>query len=128
MNTTVISSGTNYKVVIYTGNHTMLADEPVDKGGKDLGPNPFEYLLSALGSCTVITLQMYVQRKGWEVGQISVELDLLRKESVTSFERKISFSEKLSNEQHERLLQIANACPVHKILTNNIEINTKLNI
>lgn len=127
MNTTVISSGTNYKVIVYTGNHTLIADEPIDKGGKDLGPNPFEYLLSSLGTCTIITLQMYIQRKHWDIGQISVTLDLIQHENGNKIERSISFGNIVSEEQHLRLLQIANACPVHKILSNPITINTILN-
>lgn len=119
----------NYKVTIesQSGNR-LIADEPVENGGKNLGFSPFELLAAALSACTAITVRMYADRKEWPLTDvntdISVSWDGIKNKTV--IQRKISFSGNLSNEQKDRLIQIANVCPVHKVLTNSIEINTSL--
>jgi putative redox protein len=110
--------------------HHLVADEPEDLGGKDLGATPYELLLAALGSCTVITLKMYSQNKKWDLQQVNAELNLSTEvvdgQKKTTLYRNISLEGNLDETQRERLLQIAKACPVAKLLVGNIEIESKL--
>ncbi|NLR57954.1 OsmC family protein [Chitinophaga polysaccharea] len=122
-------SGHPYQVTIDTRGHRWLGDEPEDVGGGDTGPQPGELLLSSLGACTAITLKMYANRKKWPVEHIAVELrynSAAKPNPLTTvIDMEIHFSGTLSEEQHARLLQIAHSCPVHKVLSNPIVINTK---
>ncbi len=115
--------------------HRLLADEPVEDGGADQGPTPYELLAAALGSCTAITLRMYADRKGWPVRGIDVRVRHEKvhrddcencddpKSKIDRFERSLSFSGPLDQEQVRRLAQIASHCPVHRTLAGgNIEI------
>lgn len=117
-----------YYTEVIAGENTIITDEPVDKGGQNKGFNPFEILATSLASCTAATLRMYIDRKEWEVEKINVEVELenfpLTKTAI--FKRDISFEgTNLDEEQLKRLNAIADLCPVHKILTNDIEILTK---
>ena len=117
-----------YYTEVVAGENTMITDEPVDKGGQNKGFNPFEILATSLASCTAATLRMYIDRKEWAVEKINVEVELenfpLTKRAI--FKREVSFEGiNLDNEQLKRLRTIADACPIHKILTNDIEILTK---
>lgn len=116
----------HYKTVITASGHTLIADEPVSEGGGNTGPNPYEYLLSALGVCTAITIRMYANRKEWHLEKVTVELELIKQESGTNISRNVKVDGHLSDEQKDRLLKIANACPVHKILSQPITISTRL--
>lgn len=115
-----------YRTELTVGRHHLIADEPLDLGGKDLGPAPGEFLMIGLASCTAITLRMYANRKGWPLDSVHVEVDFEKVENKTIFKREIMLTGYLTDEHRARLLQIANACPVHKTLTNPIEIQTKL--
>ncbi|MEC5408071.1 OsmC family protein [Paraburkholderia sp. MPAMCS5] len=117
---------TNYQVHFDDGRHTWLADEPESLGGGDRGPTPVSLLLSSLGACTSVTLKMYAQRKGWPLQEVHVALSFESGEEGSTIDRKITLHGDLSDEQRERLLQIANACPVHKILTGSIAIRSGL--
>ncbi|CAH2783436.1 MAG: Predicted redox protein, regulator of disulfide bond formation [uncultured Paraburkholderia sp.] len=117
---------TNYQVHFDDGKHTWLADEPESLGGGDRGPTPISLLLSSLGACTSVTLKMYAQRKGWPLDEVHVTLNIETGEEGSTIDRKIILHGELSDEQRERLLQIANACPVHKILTRSIAIRSGL--
>lgn len=115
---------THYQTIITSAGHTILADEPESLMGTDTGMNPYSLLLGSLGSCTAITLRMYINRKQWLVENVTVKLDLYKTDTGTLINRQITFEGDITAEQHQRLLTIANACPIHKILTGNIEITT----
>lgn len=106
----------------------LIADEPQEMGGKNLGLNPTELLASSLASCTVITLRMYINRKQWNVSEINVKIDFERdfERNVSLFTRKIEVIGEVDETQRQRLETIANSCPIHKVLTHSIEIKTTL--
>ena len=110
--------------------HEWLADEPQGSGGGNAGPTPHQLLLSSLGACTAITLRMYAARKGWVLRSVSVELqfnpDGPPVAGGNEIRRRISLQGDFSAEQRERLLQIANACPLHKVITGELRVATTL--
>lgn len=119
-----------YLTTISVRNHTILTDEPIEQGGKDLAARPGELLAASLASCTAITLKMYMDRKGWQVGEIFVDVAIDHDKPITqaTFIRKISFSNsQLDEAQLKRVDLIANACPIHKMLSGTIDIKTKIN-
>jgi len=139
MGRTVIvdDEGVPYLQRVSLGPHVLKADEPVETGGNDEGPDPFDLLLASLGTCVSITLRMYANRKGWPVAGIHVELSWERfptdgsgipfKASlVNGIEMQLSFSGPLSEEQEKWLIEIANKCPVHRTLSAPIPIRTTL--
>jgi len=117
-----------YKTEIKSATNTLIADEPLDLEGQDLGFSPKELLASALGSCTIITLKMYANHKGWNLTDVNIEVtfDWSNEEMKSVFTRKIELIGNLTNEQRERLLKIADKCPVHKVLMHPTEIETSL--
>ena len=117
----------NQEIESPTGN-VVIADEPLELGGKDLGFSPNELLVSALAACTNATLRMYADRKKWDLQEVRLEVELDRDEKAnkTVINRKLELLGNLDEKQRERLLAIAQACPVHKMLTNPIEINTEM--
>lgn len=116
----------HYQTVLTNSRHQIIADEPKEYEGTDLGPNPHELLMMSLASCTAITLRMYADRKKWEIEQIIVEVNYSKEQGKNTFNRQISVVGSISEDEKTRLLHIANACPVHKTLTHPIEINTTL--
>ena len=102
--------------------HTLTADEPKDEGGDDTGPSPQELLAASLASCTAITMEMYAQRKGWELGDVSVDVDYepAQRGSPTRFRMVVNFPKELPEEQRERLMQIGAKCPVHRVLEGEV--------
>lgn len=127
---TVITGAAPYAVEISDGVHRWLGDEPAALGGGDAGPAPFSLLLSSLGACTAITLQMYAARKKWPLSKVEVRLSLNANgkpaDGATEIGRELRLHGDLSEEQRQRLLEIANACPTHKVLTGTIRIGTNL--
>lgn len=108
--------------------NVVISDEPLESGGKDLGFSPTELLASSLAACTSATLRIYADNKGWDLEEVKLEIDLVRDDETnkTVIHRKIELFGSLDEKQRERLLKVANACPVHRILTNPIEINTEI--
>ncbi|HJW08028.1 MAG TPA: OsmC family protein [Holophagaceae bacterium] len=123
---TAVGGEVPFQVRLSDGAHGWLADEPADHGGGDLGPGPRALLLSALGACTAITLRMYASRKGWPLEGIEVELGYGEASEGTAIERRITLHGPLDAGQRARLLDIANHCPIHKLLSGPIAIATAL--
>ncbi|WP_427451795.1 OsmC family protein [Litorimonas sp. WD9-15] len=120
-----------YTLDVTNGRHHLYADEPVEYGSSDLGPSPFEYLCASLGSCTAITLRMYVGRKKWEIETIAVTVThSYRKtadgETKSVFSRVLNIESDLPEEELGRLVEIANKCPVHKMLEHGNIVETTL--
>ena len=115
-----------YRTDLFINGHELIADEREEVGGKNLGPGPGEFLMVSLASCTAITLRMYANRKQWPVEKIRVEINSEKIDNTTVFTRHIYLEGSLDDDQRTRLLQIANSCPVHRTLTNPIEIKTEL--
>ncbi|PJZ64272.1 OsmC family peroxiredoxin [Leptospira wolffii] len=122
----VLSTNENFKTLLKTSKHELIADEPPENGGADLGPSPHEYLLLALGACTDITIRIYAERKKMDLKNVSVKLNLTKGTDHTDIERVVILEGNLTEQERTRLLQVANACPVHKVLSNPIHIDTKL--
>jgi putative redox protein len=124
--------------MLLDGEHVLLADEPRDDGGDDRGPSPYGLLLMALGACTSMTLRLYAARKGWPVDRITVRLKHFRDYAadckdcdakdahIERIERVIDIEGDLDSEQHVRLLQIAEKCPVHRTLESRVKIDSRL--
>ncbi len=107
-------------------NHVWLADEPVELGGKNLGPSPYDHRLAALGSCTAMTLLMYARHKGIALKHIRVTLSLEKYENSQELIRRVRLEGDLSDAERGRLLEIANRCPVHRTLTGDLKVTTAL--
>lgn len=114
-------SGT-FRQVVAVRHHRLYADEPTDQGGDDSGPSPQELLAASLASCAAITMEMYAQRKGWDVGGAEVVCDYAPAErgAPTRFDIVLRFPDSLSDEQVERLKVIAAKCPVHRTLDGEV--------
>lgn len=121
----VTNDGGIYATTAIAGNHRITGDEPLDHGGKDLGPTAHQLLLSALGLCITITLRMYADRKKWDLQKAEILLNMEKKvidgEEKTIIYKKLILSGNLSEEQRERLAIIAARCPVHKTLSQPVE-------
>ncbi len=118
-----------YLCTINWRNGTLLMDEPEKVEGGDLGPDPYSTLLASLAGCTLSTLRMYIDRKGWDIPHIAISLNFtVNKEDgfYTEIRREISFPGTVTGEQQEKLLVIAGKCPVSRILENKITINTTI--
>ncbi len=113
-----------YRSKIAAGAHVLIADEPVNEGGADLGLTPIQLLAGSLGSCTTITLRMYADRKGWPLQGADVDVTIDRTTTQASIQRNIRLHGPLDETQRARLMQVADACPVHKMLSAAIAITT----
>lgn len=130
----------NFTSEVFTPHHTLIADEPNAVGGDDLGPSPYELLNAALGACTVMTLKMYAQHKGWDLREVFCYVTYSKKHAddlpqgqdsdavgrIDHIQKTLEFVGDLDDKQRERLVQIASKCPVHKTLTSTTIIDTKL--
>ncbi len=127
-----------YTQKITSGSHSLIADEPVSLGGNDTGPGPYEYLLMGLGACTSMTIRMYAERKQLPLERVRVRLHHRKihvedckdcessKGKVDEIMREIVLEGDLTDEQRQRLMEIADLCPVHKTLSSEIKIRTTL--
>nr|WP_068890511.1 OsmC family protein [Pedobacter panaciterrae] len=118
----------HYKTKVYAGGHFIYSDEPESIGGTDEGMTPGALLLASLGSCTAITVRMYADRKLYNLDAIKIELAICDEKDMskeTTITRKIELIGTLTEEERKRLMQIADKCPIHKILSNPIKIETK---
>lgn len=107
--------------------HTLIADEPPRTGGSDTGPSPTQLLALSLASCTAITIEMYADRKQWDVGDLQVDVDYeLDPKGTSRFEVVLKLPAALSDEQVDRLTVIAGKCPVHRALTGDVEIEDRI--
>ena len=134
----VQGSGSGFRQDIVAGGHQMVADEPTAAGGTDAGPNPYELLLAALGSCTSMTIAMYARRKQWPLTGVTVNLTHskihaadcaeceTREGKLDRIEREITLTGQLDDTQRGRLLEIAEKCPVHRTLLSEIDIRSRL--
>ncbi|NCV78601.1 MAG: OsmC family peroxiredoxin [Burkholderiaceae bacterium] len=116
----------HFQQALEVGNDHFVSDIDEAKGGNSSGPSPHEYLGAALAACTGMTLKMYAQRKSWGLQDAIVTVDIERVNDIEKFKRSIKLVGVVDAEQSQRLLEIANKCPVHKALTGTIEINTEL--
>lgn len=117
-----------FQVRIDTGERSFIVDEPAAYGGLSSGPNPFELLGAALSACTLMTMKLYADRKGWVLDDVSVRV-AHRKSSPDArdkFERTIRFGSALSDEQRTKLLSIAERCPVHLLLDRGADVSTSV--
>jgi putative redox protein len=110
--------------------HELTADEPKDEGGDDEGPSPQELLAASLASCTAITMEMYAQRKGWDVGDMSVDVNYepAQRGSPTRFEMVVKMPKELPEDQRQRLMQIAAKCPVHRTLEGEVMFDERVEL
>jgi putative redox protein len=102
--------------------HHLTADEPAAHGGEDSGPSPQELLAASLASCTAITMEMYAERKGWDMGDVAVEVEYeaAQRGSPTRFVMQVQLPKELPEDQRDRLMQIAAKCPVHRALEGEV--------
>jgi len=137
--TVLVNSGSlAYVQTLSIGPHQLLADEPTDAGGTDAGPNPYELVMAALGACTSMTVRMYAERRQWPLEKVHVRATFSRlhaadcgncnrkKGIVNRIEKEITLVGDLSETQRQRLLRVANNCPVHRVLASTIEIVSTL--
>jgi len=129
---------TGFAQEILAGPHRLSADEPASAGGTDTGPTPYDLLLAALGACTSMTVALYARRKGWPLEKVAVHLRHskihaadcaeceTREGMIDRIERDLEFTGPLSGEQRSKLVEIAEKCPVHRTLTSEINIDTRM--
>jgi putative redox protein len=110
--------------------HEVTADEPQEHGGDDDGPSPQELLAASLASCTAITMEMYAKRKGWDVGDMTVDVNYepAQRGSVTRFQMVVKMPKELPEEQRQRLMQIAAKCPVHRTLEGEVMFDERVEL
>lgn len=129
----------HFTTTLTTGHHELLADEPTSvDGGQDKGPDPYDYLLMSLGSCTLMTIKMYVNRKGWSLDDAYMELRHYKRHNedcancedarsrIDVIEKEVIVEGDLSDEQLDRILDISKKCPVHRTLLGDIKIDSKI--
>jgi len=130
LSVTITIGKEKYRTEVSNGRNILIADEPESLGGADLGLGPKELLLSSLGSCTAMTLRMYADRKGWDLEEVlvTVEMEVVPSthQQTTYIKSHLKFVGDLDDEQRQRLLQISELCPVHKILSNPIVVDSNL--
>ena len=124
-----VGSG-GFKHHVEVGGHKLTSDEPPGVGGTDAGPNPQELLAASLASCSAITMEMYAKRKGWNVGDVVVEVDYepAQRGSPTRFQMAVKLPKELPEEQRDKLMQIVAKCPVHRTLEGEVMFDERLEL
>ncbi len=119
-----------YRHMVDIRSHHVSVDEPLEAGGDDTAPSPQELLAASLASCTAITIEMYANRKGWDIGDVAVDVDYepAQRGSPTKFTMKVMLPKELPEEQRERLMQIAAKCPVHRTLEGEVMFDERLEL
>jgi putative redox protein len=122
------TGGFTHRVEI--GHHEVTADEPEQSGGNDEGPSPQELLAASLASCTAVTIEMYAKRKGWDIGDLAVDVNYepAQRGSPTRFSMEVRMPKELPEDQRERLMQIAAKCPVHRTLEGEVMFEETLKL
>lgn len=119
-----------YQCTIEWRNGKFITDEPVSSGGKDTGPDPHTLFLSSVASCALVTMRMYIDRKGWDIPEIAVNANMYQEtkdeKTTTIIDRDIIFISPVKEEQKNRLIEIVKHCPISKILENDIKVRTFL--
>lgn len=125
-----VSHNNRYKHTIHTRTHELVIDEPAELGGSDAGPTPQELLAASLASCTAVTLQMYAERKDWDLGDLKVDCNYTTSERgcPTKFELVVKVPAGLSDEQIDRIRVIATKCPVHRILDGEVMFDERVEV
>jgi len=129
-NVTVSIGSEKYKTEVIIGKHTLQIDEPESIGGKDLGPTPIDLLLSSIGTCKAITMRMYADNKNWPLEKIEINLSLeVVKNNANQFTQidvEVNLVGNLDEQQKERIIKVGDKCPVHKMMSNPFQIETRL--
>lgn len=128
MRATAKRTGGTFQHMVQVRDHRVLVDEPLQSGGEDAGPDPQELLAVSLASCTAITMEMYAARKGWDIGNVEVDVQYSPAERgcPTRFELVLRLPEDLPSEQVERLQVIAAKCPVHRALDGEVMFHERV--
>ncbi|PKO99366.1 MAG: osmotically inducible protein C [Bacteroidetes bacterium HGW-Bacteroidetes-2] len=133
-----LNSKDGFLTKMAVGNHFMVADEPIEYGGTGFGPSPYEFLSAGLAACTAMTIQMYAKQKKWEIDEVQVKIKYDKQHAIDcenceyqeakidTFSREIHLKGSLDTKQRDRILEIADKCPVHKTLHNKVQVLTKL--
>ncbi len=122
----IILTNKNYLAEAKSRNHFLTMDQPVASGGDNTGPTPVEYLLAAIGGCVSITLRVYAERNGWDVGEIKVNVSQLYDENGMYLTEEISFEKEISEELRKKMLRFAGTCPVAKMVKGETKIESKI--
>lgn len=122
----IVETGeSDFAVSIDVSGHNIKGDEPQDAGGRDLGPAPYDLLTAALGECTAMTVRWYALREKWPLEKVEVKLTFKKVDKVGVFEKQvIVHGDKLSDEQRQKLVEVAAKCPVQRTLEGKVEIRT----
>lgn len=129
MNTTIATIGKQkYKTELQVNNHIIIADEPVEVGGQDLGFTPSELLQSSLASCSAMTIRMYADRKEWDLEKVEIEVGFKRNISTgeVTFKKEIKLFGNLTEDQQEKLLEMGSKCPIEKMIKGTILVESEL--
>ena len=128
MRATARRDGTGFRHTVEAGEHHLTVDEPISAGGGDAGPDPQALLAASLASCSAITMEMYAQRKGWDIGyvEVAVEYTPAERGCLTKFELVLRLSDELSDERAARLRVIASQCPVHRALEGDVMFQERI--
>ena len=125
-NSKVVLTNRNYLAEAKMRNHFAVIDEPIALGGDDNAPTPVEYLLTAIGGCVAITLRMYSERKGWELGKITVNVTQNNDKNGSFLLEEISFEKEITHEQRTKLIEIAGKCPVARMIEGETRVENMI--